>query len=117
MRAEHGIATNSIARRGQGEDFVPFHFPLQGVGTAPLPVTLRSRRNPQAVLLTICTLSRQMGADDQHGRRFSLGAGLFRCRGIRIYPPLFFGKKVSEVCILSLREEEKYATIRTDRSV
>lgn len=31
--------------------------------------------------------------------------------------PLFFGKKVSEVCILSLREEEKYATIRTDRSV
>lgn len=31
--------------------------------------------------------------------------------------PLFFGKKVSEVCILSLREEEKYATIRTDRCV
>ena len=31
--------------------------------------------------------------------------------------PLFFGKKVSEACILSLREEEKYATIRTDRSV
>lgn len=31
--------------------------------------------------------------------------------------PLFFGEKVSEVCILSLREEEKYATIRTDRCV
>ena len=28
--------------------------------------------------------------------------------------PLFFGKKVYEVCIPSLREEEKYATIRTD---
>ena len=93
MRAKHDNATSSIARRGQGEDFVPFHFPLQGAGTASLPVTLRSRRSPQAVLLTICTLSCQMGADDQHGRSFSLGAGLFRCRGIRIYPPSFSGKK------------------------
>ena len=31
--------------------------------------------------------------------------------------PLPSGKKVSEGCIPSLREEEKYATIRTDRSV
>lgn len=80
-------------RGGVKGDFVPFHFPLQGVGTASLPVTLRSRRSPQAVLLTICTLSCQIGADDQHGRSFSFGAGLFHCRGIRIYPPSFSGKK------------------------
>ena len=35
---------------------------------------------PQAALLTNSTLSRQMGATDQHGRRFSLDAGLFHCR-------------------------------------
>lgn len=40
----------------------------------------------------------------------------FVAGGFAFIPPLF-GKKVSEVCILSLREEEKYATIRTDRSV
>ena len=41
----------------------------------------------------------------------------FVAGGFAFIPPLFFGNKVSEVCILSLREEEKYATIRTDRSV
>ena len=116
MRAEHGIATNSIARRGQGEDFVPFHFPLQGVGTAPLPVTLRSRRSLQAVLLTICTLSRQMARTTSTGEVF-LSLLVFFIAEEFVPIPLFFGKKVSEVCILSLREEEKYATIRTDRSV
>lgn len=52
------------------------------------------------------------------GEDFLSVLAFFVAGGIRIYPPpLFFGKKVSEVCILSLREEEKYATIRTDRSV
>ena len=33
-----------------------------------------------------------MGATDQHGRRFSLGAGLFDCRGnqLQISPPVLF---------------------------
>ena len=51
------------------------------------------------------------------GEGFLSVLAFFVAGGIRIYPPLFFGKKVSEVCILSLREEEKYATIRTDSSV
>ena len=38
------------------------------------------QERPQAALLTNSTLSRQMGATDQHGRRFSLDAGLFHCR-------------------------------------
>ena len=41
----------------------------------------RPQTRPQAALLTNSTLSRQMGATDQHGRRFSLNAGLFHCRG------------------------------------
>ena len=40
----------------------------------------RPQTRPQAALLTNSTLSRQMGATDQHGRRFSLDAGLFHCR-------------------------------------
>ena len=80
-------------RSTQSRERVKGGTPLQGAGTASLPVTLRSRRSPQAVLLTICTLSCQIGADDQHGRSFSFGAGLFHCRGIRIYPPSFSGKK------------------------
>ena len=31
-----GEEVNSIARRGQGGDFVPLHFPLRGAGTASL---------------------------------------------------------------------------------
>ncbi len=56
----------------------------KGAGSeASLPVTLRVRRRaPQAALSINSTLSRQMGATDQHGRRFSFDAGLFfRCRG------------------------------------
>jgi len=55
----------------------------KGAGSeASLPVTLRVRRRaPQAALSINSTLSRQMGATDQHGRRFSLDAGLFHCRG------------------------------------
>ena len=51
----------------------------KGAGSeASLPVTLRVlRRAPQAALSINSTLSRQMGATDQHGRRFSLDAGLF----------------------------------------
>ena len=41
----------------------------------------RPQTRPQAALLTNSTLSRQMGATDQHGRRFSFDAGLFHCRG------------------------------------
>ncbi len=54
----------------------------KGAGSeASLPVTLRVlRRAPQAALSINSTLSRQMGATDQHGRRFSLDAGLFHCR-------------------------------------
>ena len=39
------------------------------------------QERPQAALSINSTLSRQMGATDQHGRRFSFDAGLFRCRG------------------------------------
>ncbi|MEE0164710.1 MAG: hypothetical protein UE029_10495, partial [Christensenellales bacterium] len=54
----------------------------KGAGSeASLPVTLRVlRRAPQAALSINSTLSRQMDATDQHGRRFSLIAGLFCCR-------------------------------------
>ena len=41
----------------------------------------RPQTRPQAALYTNSTLSRQMGATDQHGRRFSFDAGLFHCRG------------------------------------
>ena len=41
----------------------------------------RPQTRPQAALSTYSTLSRQMGATDQHREKsFSLGAGLFRCR-------------------------------------
>ncbi len=48
----------------------------------PCAVTLRVRRRaPQTALSTYSTLSRQMGATDQHREKsFSLGAGLFCCR-------------------------------------
>ena len=44
----------------------------KGAGSeASLPVTLRSRRRaPQAARPTTCTLSRQMGATDQHREQF-----------------------------------------------
>ena len=43
----------------------------------------RPQTRPQAAFPTTCTLSRQMGATDQHREKsFSLGAGLFRCREI-----------------------------------
>ena len=89
-RAKHDNATNSIAQRGQGEN-----FPLRGQGAelpcgvwgnaptvpratispnalnkgagseASLPVTLRIRRcAPQAALSTTRILSRQMGATE-----------------------------------------------------
>ncbi len=189
----------------------------KGAGSeASLPVTSRSRRSaPQAAFSTYSTLSRQMGATDQQGKRFGflllvffvagvsplrrrvggfavapdtpsqctpMFLGLYCCRGFRLcggesgalrspptplrsalpcflifyvaggfracgresgalrspptplhsalsccltflvakescISPLPSGKKVSEGCIPSLREEEKYATIRTDRSV
>ena len=56
----------------------------KGAGSeASLPVTSRSRRSaPQAALSTTCTLSRQMGATDQHREKSFLGAGLFCCREI-----------------------------------
>ena len=101
-----GKATNSIARKGSRGKFplagcrggapagawgnaptVPRTTGMsnalnKGAGSeASLPVTLRIRRcAPQAALSINSTLSRQMGATDQHGRRFSLDAGLFRCR-------------------------------------
>ena len=101
-----GKATNSIARKGSRGKFplaesrgsasggvwgnapiVPRATSMRnalnkGAGSeASLPVTLRIRRcAPQAALSINSTLSRQMGATDQHGRRFSLDAGLFRCR-------------------------------------
>ena len=41
----------------------------------------RPQTRPQTALSTYSTLSRQMGATDQHREKsFSLGAGLFRCR-------------------------------------
>ena len=41
----------------------------------------RPQTRPQAALPTYSTLSRQMGATDQHREKsFSLGAGLFCCR-------------------------------------
>ena len=48
----------------------------------PCAVTLRVRRRaPQTALSTYSTLSRQIGATDQHREKsFSLGAGLFCCR-------------------------------------
>ena len=101
-----GKATNSIARKGSRGKFplaesrgsasggvwgnapiVPRATSMRnalskGAGSeASLPVTLRVlRRAPQAALSINSTLSRQMGATDQHGRRFSLDAGLFHCR-------------------------------------
>ena len=101
-----GKATNSIARKGSRGKFplaesrgsasggvwgnapiVPRATSMpnalnKGAGSeASLPVTLRVlRRAPQAALSINSTLSRQMGATDQHGRRFSLDAGLFHCR-------------------------------------
>ncbi len=101
-----GKATNSIARKGSRGKFplagcrggapagawgnaptVPRTTGMpnalnKGAGSeASLPVTLRVlRRAPQAALSINSTLSRQMGATDQHGRRFSLDAGLFHCR-------------------------------------
>ena len=43
----------------------------KGAGSeASLPVTLRVRRRaPQAALSTICAVSRQMGATEEHGNR------------------------------------------------
>ena len=104
-REEHESATNSIARRGQGAIApcrVKGQRPLWGLGQRPNSSTgdqyakrAQQRRRqrsvpasnfacpqtrPQAALLTNSTLSRQMGATDQHGRRFSLDAGLFHCR-------------------------------------
>ena len=101
-----GKATNSIARKGSRGKFplaesrgsasggvwgnapiVPRATSMpnalnKGAGSeASLPVTSRSRRSaPQAALSINSTLSRQMGATDQHGRRFSLDARLFHCR-------------------------------------
>ena len=101
-----GKATNSIARKGSRGKFplagcrggapagawgnaptVPRTTGMpnalnKGAGSeASLPVTLRVlRRAPQAALSINSTLSRQMGATDQHGRRFSFDAGLFHCR-------------------------------------
>ena len=101
-----GKATNSIARKGSRGKFplaesrgsasggvwgnapiVPRATSMpnalnKGAGSeASLPVTLRVRRRaPQAALSINSTLSRQMGATDQHGRRFSFDAGLFHCR-------------------------------------
>ena len=40
------------------------------------------QERPQAALPTPCTLSRQMGATDQHREKSFLGAGLFCCREI-----------------------------------
>ena len=40
------------------------------------------QERPQAALSTTCTLSRQMGATDQHREKSFLGAGLFCCREI-----------------------------------
>ncbi len=110
-RKKYESATNSIAKRGQGEN-----FPLQGQGgtssllvcplwglgqrlncsagdqhlkgtqqrcrqrSVPASNFARPQTRPQATLSTTCILSRQMGATDQHGRRFSLDAGLFHCR-------------------------------------
>ena len=55
-------------------------------------------------------------ASDTPSQRTSMLLDFSCCKG-ELHLPLFFGKKVSEGCIPSLREEEKYATIRTDRSV
>ena len=40
------------------------------------------QERPQAALSATCTLSRQMGATDQHREKSFLGAGLFCCREI-----------------------------------
>ena len=40
------------------------------------------QERPQAALSVTCTLSRQMGASDQHREKSFLGAGLFCCREI-----------------------------------
>ena len=56
--------------------------PWSQAAQRPCAVTLRVRRRaPQTALSTYSTLSRQMGATDQHREKsFSLAAGLFCCR-------------------------------------
>ena len=100
-----GKATNSIARkgsRGNAPCRVQGRRPCWGLGQRPnrfagdqfkgnsqqrrrqrsVPASnfARPQTRPQAALSINSTLSRQMGATDQHGRRFSLIAGLFCCR-------------------------------------
>ena len=108
----YGSETNSIARRGQGA-IAPCGVQRRrlwwGLGQRPnrstvKPIMLnalnpaalvagsaaslrsnfaRPQTRPQAAFPTTCTLSRQMGATDQHREKsFSLGAGLFRCREV-----------------------------------
>ena len=101
-RKKQGEEANSIARRGQGGDFVPFRLPLAGsrdsvpcgFGATPQlflvkptqrkKSTRRRQRSvpasnfalpqerPQAALPTTCTLSRQMGATELLDFRFCL---------------------------------------------
>jgi hypothetical protein len=106
-RKEHESATNSIAKRGQGAVApcrVKGQRPLWGLGQRPncsssdqsqgsrqqrcrqrsVPASnfALPQERPQAALSVTCTLSRQMGASDQHREKSFLGAGLFCCREI-----------------------------------
>ena len=69
-------SSSQLKRKIQAEQ------PWSQAAKRPCAVTLRVRRRaPQTALSTYSTLSRQMGATDQHREKsFSLAAGLFCCR-------------------------------------
>ena len=108
-RKEHESATNPIAKRGQGamplagsRDSVPCgvwgNAPTvlralnskeknqQGRRQRSVPASnfALPQERPQAALSATCTLSRQMGATDQHREKSFLGAGLFVARRFRL---------------------------------
>ena len=62
-RKEHESATNSIAKRGQGGDFVPFHLPLVGFRAPPQlfrvrPIPRKSPTKAQAASVPASNFAR-----------------------------------------------------------
>ena len=108
-RKEHESATNSIAKRGQGAIApcrVKGQRPLWGLGQRPnrstsdqskrtsqqrrrqrsVPASnfARPQTRPQLALSTTCTLSRQMGATDQHREKWFSCCWSFLLHGFRL---------------------------------
>ena len=66
--------------RSAGDQYAKRAQPRRRQRSVPASNFALPQERPQAALSINSTLSRQMGATDQHGRRFSLDAGLFHCR-------------------------------------